>query len=139
MKAYENQVGLILNGTHLLLVYADDINLLVDNVDTKNKYTETLKDASKEVGLEVNTEKPKYMLLSHHHNAKKNQHIKTANRFSENVAKFKYLRMTVTNQNLIQKEIERRLNSGNTCYHSVQILLSSCLLYKNIKIEYRKL
>jgi hypothetical protein len=40
---------------------------------------------------------------------------------------------TITNQNLIQEEIKRRLNSGNTCYHSVQYLLS-CLLSKNINI-----
>jgi hypothetical protein len=49
------------------------------------------------------------------------------------VSQFKYLGMTVTNQNLIQEEIKRKLNSGNACYHSVQNLLSSCLLLKNIK------
>jgi hypothetical protein len=48
--------------------------------------------------------------------------------------------MTVTNQNLIQEEIKRRLNSGNACYHSVQNLLSSRLLSKNVKIRiYRTL
>jgi hypothetical protein len=55
-KVQENQVGLKLYGTHQLLAYADDVNLLGDNVDTINKYTETLIDASKEVGLEVNVE-----------------------------------------------------------------------------------
>jgi hypothetical protein len=45
------------------------------------------------------------------------------------------LRTTVTNQNLIQEEIKRRLNSGNVCYHSVQNILSSCLLSKNVKIK----
>jgi hypothetical protein len=58
-----------LNGTHQLLVYADDVNLLGDNTDVIKKNTETLIDANKEVGLEVNTEKTKYMLLSHHQNA----------------------------------------------------------------------
>jgi hypothetical protein len=47
---------------------------------------------------------------------------------------FKYLGTTVTNQNLIQEEIKKRLNSGNACYHLVQSLLSSCLLSKNLKI-----
>jgi hypothetical protein len=60
----ENQVRLKLNGTHPLLVYADDENLLYDNIDTTKTTTETSTDASKEVGLEVNTEKTKYMLLS---------------------------------------------------------------------------
>jgi hypothetical protein len=43
--------------------------------------------------------------------------------------------MAVTNQNLIQEEIQRRLNSGNACYHSIQNLPSSHLLSKNIKIR----
>jgi hypothetical protein len=49
-------VGLKLNGTHQLLVYADDVNLLGDNIDTINKNRETLIDAFKEVGLKVNAE-----------------------------------------------------------------------------------
>jgi hypothetical protein len=60
----ENQVGLKLNGTHQLLAYPDDVNLPGDNTDTIKKNTETLTDASKEVGLEINTEKTKYLLLS---------------------------------------------------------------------------
>jgi hypothetical protein len=60
--------------------------------------------------------------------------MKIANGSFENVSQFKHLRMTVTNQNLIQEKIKRRLNSGNACYHSVQNLLSSWLLSKNFKI-----
>jgi hypothetical protein len=65
-------VGLKLNGTHQLLAYADDVNLLGDNIDTIKKTTETLIYANKEVGLEVKIEKTKYMLLSHHQNAGQN-------------------------------------------------------------------
>jgi hypothetical protein len=77
-------------------------------------------DASKEGGLEVNEEKTKYMLVSWDQNAGQNREIKIENRSFENVSQFKYLGMTVKNLNLIQEEIKRRLNSGNTCYHSVQ-------------------
>jgi hypothetical protein len=59
-------VGLKLNGTYQLLFYADDLNILVDNIDTIKKNTETLIDVSKVVGLEVNTKKIKYTLLSRH-------------------------------------------------------------------------
>jgi hypothetical protein len=62
------QVGLKLNGTHQLLAYADDVNIPGDNIDTINKNTETLIYASKDFGLEINVEKTKYMLLSHHQN-----------------------------------------------------------------------
>jgi hypothetical protein len=54
-KAQENHVGLKLNGSHQLLVYADEVSLLCDNTDTIKKNIETLTDASKGVGLEVNT------------------------------------------------------------------------------------
>jgi sorting nexin-29 len=117
-----------LNGSHQLLPYADDVNLLGNNIDTIKKNMEILIDATKEVGLEVNVDKTKYMLLSPHKNVDQNRDIKLANRSFENVSQFKYLGTTVTNQNLIQGEIKRRLNSGNACYHSVQNLLSSHML-----------
>jgi hypothetical protein len=61
--------------------------------------------------------------------------IKIANRFLKNVAQFNnYLGTTVTNQNLIQQEIKSRLNSGDACYLSLQKLLSSRLLSKNVKM-----
>jgi hypothetical protein len=56
-KVQENQVGLKLNGTHQLLAYADDVNLLGENIDAIKKNIETLIDASKEVGLEINVKK----------------------------------------------------------------------------------
>jgi hypothetical protein len=63
-RGQENQEGLILNETHQLLSYANNINILEENIDTIQKNTEALLDASKEVGLEVNAEKTKYMLMS---------------------------------------------------------------------------
>jgi sorting nexin-29 len=84
-KVWENQVGLKLNGTHQLMAYADDVNLLGDNLDTIKKNAKTLNDTSKEVGLEMNIEKTKYMLLSCHQNAGQNRRMKIANRSFENV------------------------------------------------------
>jgi hypothetical protein len=62
---------------------ADDVNLLGDNIDTINRNTETLIDASKEVGLEVNVEKTKYMLVSRDQNARQHRDIKIGNKSFE--------------------------------------------------------
>jgi hypothetical protein len=62
-RVQENLLGLILNGTHQLLSYADDVNVVGENIDTTQKNTKAILGASKEVGLEVNPEKTKYMLL----------------------------------------------------------------------------
>jgi hypothetical protein len=68
-KVQETEVELKLNGTHQLLAYDNDVNLLEDNIDTINKTTETAIDASKEVDTEVNIEKSKYILVLHDQNA----------------------------------------------------------------------
>jgi hypothetical protein len=101
-------VELKLNVTYHLQAYADDVNLLGDNKDTIKKNTETLTEASKEVGLEINVEKTKYLLLSRQQNIGQNRDVKIANKSSENVLQFKYLGKTVPNQNLVQEEIKRR-------------------------------
>ena len=63
-----NQDGLKLNGTHQLLDYADDVNILGGSVVTVKKNEEALVTATKEIGLEVNAHKPKYMTMSRDQN-----------------------------------------------------------------------
>jgi hypothetical protein len=78
------------------------------------------------------------MLLFRHQISGQNHDIKITHGSFENVAQFRYLGTTVTNQNLIQEETKKRLDSGNACYLSVQKLLSSLLLSKNLKIRINK-
>jgi hypothetical protein len=136
-RVKEIQEGLKLDGTHQLLAYADDVNLVGENIDTIKKSMEALLDASKEVGLEVNPEKTKYMLMSHSQKIGQKDSIKLANRSSDDVGKFKYLGSTLT-EKISCTEIKSRLNSGNACYHLFQSLLSSCLLSKKIKVKMYK-
>jgi hypothetical protein len=79
-RVQENQEVLILNGIYQLLAYADDINIVGENIDTIQKNTKVLLDASKEVGLEVNPEKTKYMLVSRCQKAGQRQSMKIENR-----------------------------------------------------------
>jgi hypothetical protein len=104
----------------------------------QKKKTEALSDASKEVGLEVNPEKIKYMLMSRSQKTGQKHSVKIANRSFEDAVKFKYLGTTLTDQNCMHEEIKSTLNLGKACYHSVQNLLSSCLLSTNVKVKIYK-
>jgi hypothetical protein len=95
-----------LNGTHQLYFYADDVNLLDDSKNAIKENTETLLEASRDVGLEKNAQKTKYMIMSRHPNSGQNQNIRIANESFEKVPKFKYLGTTLTNQNDIHDEIK---------------------------------
>src|SRR5215469_7296138 len=129
------QDALKLNGTHQVLSYADDVNILGGSVDTVKKNAEALVAATKEIGLEVNAHKTKYMIMSRDRNAGRIHNMKIDNCSIERVEEFKYLGTTLTDHNSIQEEIKSRLKLGNACYYSVQNLLSSSLLSKNLKTK----
>jgi len=105
------------------------------SVHTAKENAEAFIVASKEIGLEVNADKTKYMVMSRDRNAGQSHSTKTDNSSFERVEEFKYLGTTLTNQNSIQEEIKSRLKVGNACYRSVQNLLSSILLSKNLKVK----
>ena len=73
--------------------------------------------------------------MSRDQNAARSHSVRIDNSTFERVEEFKYLGKNLTNQNSIPEEIKSRLRSGNACYHSVQNILSSRLLSKNLKIK----
>ena len=67
-RVQENRIGLKLNGKHQLLFYVDDVNMLGENLQTVRENAEIFIKVSKDIGLEVNSRKTKYMITCHHHN-----------------------------------------------------------------------
>jgi len=124
-----------LNCTHQLLAYADDVNILGGGIHTLKEKAEGLVAATREIGPEVCADKTKYMVMSQDQNAGRIQCVRIDNNTFERVEGFKYLGTTLTIQNSIREEIKSRLRSGNTCYHSVQNLLSSRLLSRKLNIR----
>jgi len=111
-----------LNGTHQLLAYADDVNILGGSIHTLKENAEALVAATREIGLEVSADKTEYMVMSRDQSAGRNHSVKSDNSTFERVEEFKYLRTTSTHQNSIPEEIKSRLKLGNACYYSVQNL-----------------
>jgi hypothetical protein len=139
-RVQANQEGLKSNGTHQLLVDTDDVNILDGSIHTIKRNTEALLVTSKEIGLEINGENTKYMVMSQNQNAEKNHNIKIDNKSFETVEEFKNFGTTLTNKIPFTKKLRADWKSGNACYHLVQNLLSSRLLSKNTKIRvYREL
>jgi hypothetical protein len=130
-RVHANQDGLKINGTHQLLAYADDVNILGGNVHTVKENAESLTVAAKEIGLEVNADKTKYMVMSWDRNAGRHDSVKTGKSSIERVEEFKYLGTKLTDKNSIQEKMMSSLKLGNACFHSVLNLFSSRLLSKN--------
>jgi hypothetical protein len=88
-RVQANQDGLKLNGTHQLLAYADDVNILGGSVHTVKKNAEALVSSTKEIGLEVNADKTKYMVMSRKGNAGQDDSVNIDNSSIERVEEFK--------------------------------------------------
>ncbi|KAJ4446476.1 hypothetical protein ANN_13172 [Periplaneta americana] len=136
-KVQDNRQDLELNGLQPL-VYEDDMNMVGENPQTIRENTGILLQARRKAkGLEVNPEKAKYMVMSRHQNIIRTGNIKIRNLSFEEVEKFIYLGASVTNINDTREEMKRRINMGNVCY-SVEKILSSSLLSKNLKVRIYK-
>ena len=96
-----------MKGTHQLLVYADDVNILGESIHTVKENAEALIVASKEIGLEVNADKTKYMVMSGDQNVGQSHNIKTDNSSFESVKEFKYLGITLKIKILFRKKLRR--------------------------------
>ena len=83
----------------------------------------------------MNAAKTKYMVISRDQNTGQNEYLQIGNESFENVEQFKNLGTTLINQNSIHAEIKSRLKTGNACYLSLQNLLSSSVLSKNVEIK----
>jgi len=90
-----------LNGTHQLLAYANDVNILGGSIHTLKENAEALVAATWEIGLQVNAVKTKYMVMSRDQNAGRIHSVMIHNSTFEGVEEFKYLGTTLTNQNSI--------------------------------------
>jgi hypothetical protein len=97
------------------------------SVHTVNENVEALIVASKEIELDVNAHKTKYMVMSRDKIAGRSHNMKTENRPFQMVEEFKYLGTVLKNQISIQEEIKSRMKSGNSCYRSVpNLFLPDC-------------
>jgi len=117
-------------------MHTDNVNIFGRSIHTVEKNTEALFVSSKEIGLEVNADKTKYMVMSRDQNAGQSHNIKIDNRSFARVEELRYLGTTLTNQNSVQEEVKSRCKSGNVPCHSVQNLLSSSFFSKNTKKRY---
>ena len=86
-----------------------------ESVHTVEENAEALVLPTKEIGLELNADKPKYIIMSRDQNAGRSQGMKIDNSSIERVEEFKYLGTTLTNKKSIQEEIKSRLKLGNAC------------------------
>jgi hypothetical protein len=117
-----NQDGSKLNGTHHLLVDAYDVSILGGSVYTIKENPGVLVVGCKEIGLKVNVDETKYIVISLDQNAGRSHNVKIDNNSFERLEELECLGTTLTNQNSMQEVIKSGLKPGNACCHSMQSL-----------------
>ena len=115
-----------MNGTHQLLAYANDVNILGGIIHTLKENAEALVAATGEIGLEVNADKTKYMVMSGDQNAGRIDSVRIDNSTFGRVEEFKYLGTALTDQNCIAGEIKSRLKSFGAESFVFQVAVQKC-------------
>jgi hypothetical protein len=124
-----------LNSTPELLLYADDINILGGSMHAIVKHTKAFVVASKEIGLELNAKKTKYMTIPRDKYARQNHKVNLGDMSFEMLERFRYLGTTLTKQNSIHEDVKNIIKSANVWYNSAQNPLPSSLLSENINVK----
>ena len=88
-KVQETNLGLDINGTHQVLAYVDDVNLIGDDIRTIDRNAGVLLNTCKDIGLAVNIGKTKYMEIGRHRGIIANVHIKIGSNSYDKVETFK--------------------------------------------------
>ena len=108
-----------MNGTHRVLTYPDDLNLVDDDIRTVEGNAVVLLSVHKDIGLAVNTRKTKCMEVGRHRSMMANMHITIGSNPYGKVKTFKYLDSLLTNENSIHEEINCRIKTGNSCCYLI--------------------
>jgi len=101
-RAQANEYGLKLNDMHQLLVYSDDVKILGGSVRTIKENAEALVVVSKQIGLGINADETKYMILSRDQDARRSHSIKIENSSFESAEELEKMGTTLTNQNYVR-------------------------------------
>ena len=115
-----------LNGTHQLLAYVDDVNILGGSIHTLKENAEALVAATREIGLEISADKTKCMVMYRDQNAGQNHSVRIDNSTFKRVEEFKYLGTTLTHKNSIPEEIKSTLRLGNAIIRCIIFCLLGC-------------
>lgn len=115
LKIKVDKKRLSLNGLNQLFVYADDVNLIGDDIDALQSNTYVLVETFDGIGIQINIDEAKYIITSRNTKNEGNKNIKFRDEVIEKVNKFQYLGANLTSKNEVTEEITGRLVSENAC------------------------
>lgn len=118
-----------------LLAFADDIAILGNNLEEIEECMTRIEEKARKVGLKVNQEKTKYMIVRKDISTPITPHIRINNKEYETVENFKYLGVLINENNQIEPELNARLNSANRSFFSMNNILKSTSVSRNTKIR----